>query len=357
MFEQHPVPQQISSYQFRLVGDMTLKQFFQLAAGAVVGLIVYSMPLPGFFKWPMIAIAVIGGAAFAFLPIQDRPLEQWLVAFFRSIYAPTIFVWRKGENPDGYFAKEDQATIPAVNEPLPEVVPHDVPAHNMDTNEQDFLAKVSMMLEGQNQAQSVVSPAATATTQAQPAPTSDTTVPEATATKPELVTPQTIPVVIEKNNTTQANQAETGPGENLITTTPVESTFGATASAQNTTMAKFSQDAAPPSPPSQPNLIVGQVMDANGKIVEGAILEIEDGEGRPVRALKSNRAGHFMTVTPLPNDIYNIRIEKEGLEFEIVSFETTGVIIEPIAIKAKNTLPEPEPTRASWSLDGNNFSS
>ncbi|KKR52786.1 MAG: hypothetical protein UT88_C0021G0001, partial [Candidatus Woesebacteria bacterium GW2011_GWD2_40_19] len=37
--EQHPIPQNISSYQFRLVGDMTLKQFFQLAGGFLVGLI------------------------------------------------------------------------------------------------------------------------------------------------------------------------------------------------------------------------------------------------------------------------------------------------------------------------------
>src|SRR3989344_8952348 len=111
MFEQHPVPQQISSYQFRLVGDMTLKQFFQLAAGAVVGLIIYSLPLPGFFKWPLIAVVVIGGAAFAFLPIQDRPLEQWLVAFFRSIYAPTIFVWKKSAGPDSYFAVDNQAVV------------------------------------------------------------------------------------------------------------------------------------------------------------------------------------------------------------------------------------------------------
>src|SRR3989344_3593531 len=97
MFEQHPVPQQISSYQFRLVGDMTLKQFFQLAAGAVIALIIYSLPLPGIVRWPLVAISAVSGAAFAFLPLQDRPLEQWLAAFFRAIYSPTLFVWKKEE--------------------------------------------------------------------------------------------------------------------------------------------------------------------------------------------------------------------------------------------------------------------
>jgi len=34
--EQHPIPQQISSYQFKLVGDMTLAQFGKAAGGIVI---------------------------------------------------------------------------------------------------------------------------------------------------------------------------------------------------------------------------------------------------------------------------------------------------------------------------------
>ena len=45
--QQHPVPQHISNYEFKLVGDMTLKQFFQLAGGILVALIFYATPLPG----------------------------------------------------------------------------------------------------------------------------------------------------------------------------------------------------------------------------------------------------------------------------------------------------------------------
>ena len=47
MFESHPIPQQISSYQFRLVGDMTLKQFFQLARGGLdVASFLFHGPAP-----------------------------------------------------------------------------------------------------------------------------------------------------------------------------------------------------------------------------------------------------------------------------------------------------------------------
>ena len=79
--EQHPIPQQISSYQFRLVGDMTLKQFFQLAGGFLVALIFYSIPLIGIVKWPFVIISALLGAALAFLPLEERPLERWIFAF------------------------------------------------------------------------------------------------------------------------------------------------------------------------------------------------------------------------------------------------------------------------------------
>src|SRR4030042_653047 len=93
--EQHPIPQNISSYQFRLVGDMTLKQFFQLAGGIVVGLIFYSSPLLPIIKWPFTILSALLGVLLAFVPLEERPLERWIFAFFRAIYAPTEFFWKK----------------------------------------------------------------------------------------------------------------------------------------------------------------------------------------------------------------------------------------------------------------------
>ena len=76
-------------------------------------------------------------------------------------------------------------------------------------------------------------------------------------------------------------------------------------------------------------------MDNDGKIIEGAILEIRDLAGRPLRALRSNKVGHFMIVTSLPNGQYELKIEKEGFVFEPVTFTTEGELIPPIAIRAQ----------------------
>jgi len=99
--------------------------------------------------------------------------------------------------------------------------------------------------------------------------------------------------------------------------------------------AQFSVEAAPPNPPTTPNTVTGQVLDENKGIVEGAILEIRDSLGQPVRALKSNKLGHFIVVTPLLAGKYEVLTEKDGFEFEPVTFEAHGEIIPPIAITGK----------------------
>lgn len=93
--DQHPVPQNISSYEFRLVGDMTLKQFLQLAGGGFVGLIFYRLPLPLLLKWPLIFLSIFIGIMLAFIPVQGRPFSAWLLAFIRAVYSPTEFFWEQ----------------------------------------------------------------------------------------------------------------------------------------------------------------------------------------------------------------------------------------------------------------------
>src|SRR3990167_505525 len=94
--EQHPVPRNISSFQFHLIGDMTLRQFGYLIAGVLCAFIVFKIvPLPVILKYPFAGIFAFAGVAFAFLPIQERPLDRWIVAFIKSIYSPTQFLWQK----------------------------------------------------------------------------------------------------------------------------------------------------------------------------------------------------------------------------------------------------------------------
>ncbi len=362
MFEQHPVPQQISSYQFRLVGDMTLKQFFQVAGGAVIGLLLYASPLPGVFKWPLIALAVIFGAAFAFLPLQERPLEQWMAAFVRAIYGPTIFVWQTSQKNVPYFAHEEGLQPGTMDATV--ATSADQHTANLEASEKNMLTKISNLFsltpKKPGEVATVVSEVTAPTVQlptpvtqpVQPMPqvVQNPTVFAPTPTilsenktvinpavmpvptRPTVVTPQIGTITLEKKQGfTPVAQVTNNTAVTSNNTLSQTLTPGATPAGQ---AAQFSNEAAPPSVPTTPNIIVGQIMDSEGKIVEGAIMEIKDQLGRPVRALKTNRAGHFMIVTPLPSGEYKMFVEKDGLTFDTVNVVANGGIIEPIAVRA-----------------------
>ena len=66
--EQHPVPQNISGFQFRLIGDITLKQFGYLAGGIILGYIALKLPLlPVILRWLFAAFWVLLGFGLAFV--------------------------------------------------------------------------------------------------------------------------------------------------------------------------------------------------------------------------------------------------------------------------------------------------
>lgn len=370
--EQHPIPQQIASYQFKLVGDMTLKQFTQLAGGALISLLLYASPLHPLIKWPLIVISFLFGVALAFLPIQDRPLSTWIFVFLRSIYSPTYFVWNKSVKPVEYFMPEDVSTKPAsikiaekkeeVQELLQPVVKETTETKGLEEKEKSFLTKLT---------QSFIAPNTTVVISTTPVhtyiqPPSFATLPPQTSGRVVSAIPNmasnTQPIKRPVVNIPGVPQVGTGkptgfqvPQTTTIqpqgTVSPAGTTTNVTPFAyqkmggEKDATSLFSKDVMPPLPASRENVVVGQVLDQFGQIVEGAILEIKDPDGRPVRALRSNKLGHFMIATPLIAGDYIIQTEKEGYDFEPYKLMAEDKIIPPIAIWAtkggikKETIP------------------
>lgn len=245
----------------------------------------------------------------AFVSLQDRPLQVWVIAFFRSVYTPTEFYWKKTSNQQVFF-KPSVAT-PAVTSTAPkqtESVRTTSQTEQLNAYEQKVLSEIV------SNAQKNVS--------------------TEVKTTPTIVhVPQVVPVAAEPTKKIDSSPPQT---EKQSFNISVGSVTGSQPSASS--QAQFSPDASPPNRPTTANVVVGQVMDNLGKTIDGAILEIRDKSGRPVRALKTNRAGHFFVATPLANGDYQISIEKEGYEFDQLSFTVKGEVLEPIAIRAKNTL-------------------
>ena len=332
--EQHPIPQQISSYQFKLVGDMTLKQFFQVAGGVVVSFIIYSAPLYAIIKWPLVLLSAGLGAALAFLPFQERPLERWIFAFFRSIYSPTLYFWRKTEKPPVFYTEEAVApAITTIANTSPVVENNTVKLENA---EKSFLSKIGGLwnVSGASAPKTTTQPLVdnplplVTPTPAVVQPTTSSQQPKTASAPVSLSVPQQVPTVVTRAAPKLIVEETSKPTETIkIEPQKVE------VKPLTTNIVEFSVDAAPPSPPIAINTISGQVMDMDRKIIEGAILEIKDSNNRPVRALKSNKAGHFIIVTPLANGKYEVIVEKDGFKFEPVTFEAKGEMIPAIAIR------------------------
>ncbi len=324
--EQHPVPQNITGYQFRLVGDMTLKQFGFLAGGGIIAILFYYSPFPPFFKYPFVVLFALAGIALAFFPINDMPLDRWVIAFFKSIYSPTQFHWRKEDRiPEFLQYQPIKAKIVSTPQPVPEtdklseflgtIVSQESSA--MDKLEQNLLQHLTQTIKDTG----AVIPAIT-TTPARPAPARPLA--ETTAPNPKP------PIPINKPIPETAKPIPRGPTAIPTQITPQSTEKGPTPAVS----AKFATSVPFPHVPETPNSIVGMVFTRDGKIVENAIIEVRDSEGHPVRALKTNKIGQFFIGQPLKNGSYEMEIEKEGMSFDIIKFEARGAIMPPIEIRA-----------------------
>ncbi|OIP87048.1 hypothetical protein CO168_02920 [Candidatus Shapirobacteria bacterium CG_4_9_14_3_um_filter_36_12] len=309
--EQHPIPQQISSYEFKLVGEMTLKQFAKAAGGIIIALVINSAPLVFFIKWPLIFIFAVGGLMLAFVPFQDRPLETWLLAFLKSIYNPTMFIYKKGRPKNWLDIDLAKNWIEIVAQEKKE---QEEMLENKPIKKKSQVNEFIDSLPSVNREEKTIKNDELRITneeKKEKLQTSDFKLQEETKEKG---------VITED---VKMDSGEARPRLNLkrdIQEATGEIVFG---------------QIPMPDIPDLPNLVVGMVLDNGGKIVEEAIVEIQDKEGNPSRVLKTNSLGQFRTSTQMTNGDYLIVTEKNGLVFDRVSLKLGGKIVSPIKIIAK----------------------
>lgn len=93
--ENHPIPQDITGFQFKLIGDMTIKQFAYLATGVIVAWLFFSLPIYFLIRFPLAAVVFLSGMGLAFVPVGGRPLDAMIIHFFKAMFAPNQYVFQK----------------------------------------------------------------------------------------------------------------------------------------------------------------------------------------------------------------------------------------------------------------------
>lgn len=496
--EQHPVPQHIASFEFKLFGNLTIRQFVTLAIPMSIATLIFFSPGPNIIRFPLTILFGGLGLFAALVPIQGRPFDKWVVAFTRAILSPTQRVWVKeaklpqflkivtsepktSHAPPEPITFQDRQRLSLYLRSLPKstVSPLDIreqkaveklgfapspPAGGQTPGRlpppilwttpspkpQQGLAQAQAPAE-EEQLQGIMSQALPQITPLAKSPTAIKISSHAKpytlrglekklAPKPIAVTPQIqlagntnfsieniIPIPGKRNRLfrglakartrklhfappkdfnlanlpvrgearfevseelkkrfqfdepqlqpitkthqipTSASKVESKPQAAQVSKTealPKQNRFvpgpgTAHFSSQNATLKQQQSELADSKITIQgqkvsgakpasilgkahiipltntPNVLSGLIADSTGIPLEGAIITVRDRSGIPVRALKTNKLGQFLSTTPLTSGAYSLEIEHLNAQFEPVTINLTGEIMIPLEIKAK----------------------
>lgn len=375
---EHPIPQDVTGYKFHIIGNMTLKQFAELGLGVFLAIITYSTNLFFFIKWPLIALFVGMGVLAAFVPIAERPLDHWVITFFRILYKPTKFFWKRTPHiPDAFTYKKPLQNVnqeeivdltPARKQRVKEFFTSINTTQTYEPWEADQNARVATILESFDSVQvtqttirpqkvkpnlgirvrNLKSPTVTGdqiTSQetivfdqnqsSQNRSATKHTVLQTNQVATQVVIPEMETITVEK---TQNLEEET---TNNDSQSELHSSFRQHEVAQQAPTPEPTQHATKnislpfPTKPTEPNKIVGMVLSPSNKILSDAIVEIKNQQGSIVRAVKTNQLGQFFITTALGNGKYIVDVEKDNYTFSSLQLELLGQPVDPLEIRSQ----------------------
>lgn len=379
--DNHPIPQDITGFQFKLIGDMTVKQFAYLASGCILAWICYSIALPVLAKFPLILFFAGTGTAFAFLPIAGRPMDTMLFNFTKAMFIPNQYLYQKvGGSLSLPLPKskkhKDEASGPSSSKKLELFINRlpKRPKNKLDEKEMVFFDSLSQIFSSHSQ------PLETPPTR----PPHLITAEEEKEIQPQLqetfdqggeavLEQEALQLQKELEKAKEQEQHETPDHQtqahdkvleleqqladimaqkqsleqqlftmsqklsqkNQPVFTPSTSLDPLKESPNVRTVTKSSAAGVGlPIMPEAPNLVVGIVKDPRGNVLPNILVEVKDTEGNPVRAFKTNQLGQFASATSLLSGVYTITFEdpQGNHTFDTVQIQAEGEVIAPLEI-------------------------
>ncbi len=389
----HPIPQDITGFQFKLIGNMTVKQFAYVATGAFFAWLTYASPIIFIVKIPFMLIFGAAGAALSFLPIDGRPMDKMIVNFIKAVMSPTKYYYQRVDDKVSDPSKINQfnksrLSISDMSEKQLREFLDNLPKGKNKLDKKETVFFQSLNEYGQSTAPSApgyvaehayadkTSPAAQAPQQQQPALQLN---PNDYANKQGDQDLQKTAALLEKElqeaKAKEASQPQANSQEYLNAHQKVlelqknlndllfqkQELESKLINLQRTMAnqgkpffsASVAQQEAPqetkyvrsipqnmaksvglPSTPEFPNIVTGIIKDPRGNPLSNILVEVKDTQGNAVRAFKTNALGQFASATPLTNGNYTIEFEDPRVQnkFDSVTFVVKGEIILPIEV-------------------------
>lgn len=309
--ENHPIPQDVTGFKFKLIGSVTIKQFLYLLGAGILTTITFVLPIPVYVKFPFMGLFACVGLGLAFVPIEGRPMDTMISNFAKTIPSENEYIYRKrGVNLATYdFFK------PLVQVATPQQQAQKV-ANESDTRRAILLSQLRAHYIAPDQAEAKFLKNIKSVFDETPKPKIQQEAKIPTKIEETVATPAPEPSVLTA--ATEAAPTPTAPleeSENVRVVGPLQQL-----------KAGF------PTIPDTPNIVLGIVKDPRGRVLQNILVEVVDTSNVPVRAFKTNVLGQFASATPLPNGTYRVIFEdpQKVHEFEIIEITLTGEIFNPL---------------------------
>lgn len=342
--ENHPIPQDVTGFKFKLIGSVTIKQFLYLLGGGILAIIIFVLPFSAFLRIPLSLFVGALGAALAFIPIEGRPMDIMIKNFIKALPAENQYIYRKRGaevlisaffTPPKVVTQAQSTTQPTNLESKRALLYKTLSSsagYSPDENERTALSNITTYFDSPQPAsvprqmvdnipqEPSEEPVKTELKIAQP----PTTSPE-----PETIVAKPAPVV------RQPEKIQEIPAAPTPTPTPAPQGVTPNQTETVTSVAPEAQlKAGFPQLPDSPNVFLGIVKDPRGRVLPNILVELMDKQGVPVRAFKTNALGQFRAATALPNGDYTVVLEdqRKQNEFENISVTFDGSIFQPLEI-------------------------
>lgn len=336
--ENHPIPQDVTGFKFRLIGSITLKQFLYLLGAGGIDLALYFLPIPLLLKIPLMGIPAIIALALAFVPIDGRPMDKMIMNFLRALPAENEYIFKKHGVDMPYFAFVPPVhTRPAAQQTDSRIAQKTVLFNqlsrsyfNADEEESKNIQNVTSLFQSSNTPATPTSGFVNRVINADepPAPSSPAPIPMAAQTpKPDLIKPVMPPVntaAPQHSKPTQEAQVAPVPPVATPTTPAIQAVQPVSQSATTAPRASY----------ESPNVIEGIVRDPRGKPLPHVIVEILDENNIPKRTFRTSQNGMFISATPMAPGTYTIHLEDtlKKQDFEDKKIEVNGSVLPVIEI-------------------------
>lgn len=367
--EGHPIPQDITGFQFRLIGDMTVKQFAYLAAGVVIAFICFSLPIFFVFKVLIGGFFALCGVFLAFVPVEGRPADTMIMLFLSALLKPNEFSYKKTSaasnvtvtpaqvkaiEPEKKEETKNEKVFFTSNPPADITMPDDTTdSSNIDTSFADAAQPSLQQIPVQEPSQQI-EPQGELKTETPVDQTTQMLQQELAEAKQEekehVGQPQESQAhekVLDLEKQLQDMQSQKELLEQQLVqlqsklqSHPTHVFTPTTASVPEETEhvkkipQQLQKSTGVPFAPDVPNLITGVIKDPRGNVLPNILVEVKDKDQNPVRAFKTNQLGQFLSATPLLNGTYTITFEdpKKQQKFDTVEITADGSILYPLEV-------------------------